>query len=73
MPNGSFVNQKGIDYYHKVIDEVIALGIEPIVTIFHWDLPQWLQDLGGLPNPIFIDYFVAYADVLFKEYGHKVS
>ncbi|CRL03447.1 CLUMA_CG016473, isoform A [Clunio marinus] len=73
LPNGSAINQNGIDYYNKVIDECLANGIEPVVTMFHWDLPQWLQDLGGLPNEIFIDYFVAYADVLFKNFGHKVK
>lgn len=67
------MNQAGIDHYHKVIDAVIARNITPVVTIFHWDMPQWLQDIGGVTNPIFVDYFVAYADVVFKEYGSKVS
>lgn len=73
MPNGSAVNQKGIDYYQKLIDGCLERGIEPIVTIFHWDLPQYLQNLGGLTNPIFVDYFVAYADVLFNAFGDKVD
>lgn len=73
MPNGSAVNQLGIKYYEKIIDDLIASNIEPIVTIFHWDLPQFLQDLGGLTNPIFVDYFAAYADVLFNAFGHKVK
>lgn len=72
MPNGSAVNQAGIDHYHKVIDALIAKKIEPVVTIFHWDMPQWLSDLGGATNPIFIDYYVAYADVLFNAFGDKV-
>lgn len=41
--------------------------------MFHWDLPQWLSDLGGLTNPIFVDYFTAYADVLFNAFGDKVT
>lgn len=73
MPNGSAVNQLGIKYYEKIIDDLIANNIEPIITIFHWDLPQFLQDLGGLTNPIFVDYYAAYADVLFKAFGHKVK
>jgi beta-glucosidase/6-phospho-beta-glucosidase/beta-galactosidase len=73
MPNGSAVNQKGIAYYEKVIDELIARDVEPIVTLFHWDLPQFLQDLGGLTNPIFVEYFAAYADVLFNAFGRKVK
>lgn len=72
MPNGSAINQKGIDYYQKIIDELIAFNIEPVVTMFHWDLPQWLSDLGGPSNPIFVDYFTAYADVLFNAFGDKV-
>lgn len=67
------MNEKAVDYYQKIIDGLIARGVEPIVTIFHWDLPQWLQDLGGLTNPIFVDYYVAYANVLFKTFGDKVN
>lgn len=66
------MNQAGLDYYHKLIDALIARKIEPIVTIFHFDLPQWLQDLGGVTNPIFAEYLKAYADVLFNAFGHKV-
>ena len=48
LPNGTGeVNQTGIDHYHKVIDYCLKQGIEPWVTIYHWDLPQALQDLGG--------------------------
>jgi beta-glucosidase/6-phospho-beta-glucosidase/beta-galactosidase len=43
------------------------------VTIFHWDLPRWLNDLGGLANPLFVDYFNIFADVLFKNFGSKVK
>lgn len=71
MPNGSAINHKGIEYYRKIIDELIANDIEPIVTIFHWDLPH--QDLGGLTNPIFVDYYEAYVDVLFNAFGDKVK
>jgi beta-glucosidase len=73
LPDGSKVNKKGIEYYQKIIDGCLERGIEPIVTIFHWDLPQYLQDLGGLTNPIFVDYYLAYADILFNAFGDKVS
>ncbi|CRK95548.1 CLUMA_CG009013, isoform A [Clunio marinus] len=73
LPNGSAVNDKGIRYYTKLIDTLISNGIEPMITIFHWDIPKWLQDLGGLTNPIFVDYFTAYADVLFHHFGSKVK
>lgn len=44
-----------------------------MVTIFHWDMPCWLQDLGGLTNPIFVDYFRRFADVLFESFGSRVK
>lgn len=75
LPNGdiSSRNQAGIDYYHKLIDALLENNIEPMVTMYHWDLPQFLLDLGGLTNVIFINYFVEYADLLFTEYGNKVK
>ncbi|CAO1425867.1 unnamed protein product [Diamesa serratosioi] len=67
------VNQKGIDYYSALIDELIANDIEPIITMYHWDLPQYIQDLGGFVNPLIIEYFENYADVLFKNFGDRVK
>lgn len=63
----------GINYYHNLIDALIAAGIEPMVTMYHWDLPQAIQDLGGLTNPLFVRYFEQYARLLFEEYGSKVQ
>lgn len=73
MPNGSAINQKGIEYYRKIINGLLARNIEPVVTMFHWDLPQWLNDLGGPTNPIFVDHFTAFADVLFNAFGDTVK
>lgn len=44
-----------------------------MVTLFHWDVPRWLQDLGGLTNPLFVDYFREFSDVLFNRFGSKVK
>lgn len=63
----------GFQYYDNLINELLANGIEPFVTIFHFELPQPLQDLGGWTNPLIIDYYVAYADILFGRYGDRVK
>ncbi len=66
------VNPKGIEYYHKVLDELEKYGIEPMVTIYMWDLPQKLQDLGGWGNRATADAYETYARLLFAEYGKRV-
>ncbi|WP_096187134.1 GH1 family beta-glucosidase [Evansella halocellulosilytica] len=67
------VNQLGLDYYHRVIDCLIANGIEPMVTLYHWDLPQALQDEGGWDNRETIDAFVHYAETVFQAFNGKVK
>lgn len=75
MPNGdkSSLNSKGIKYYDNLINLLLRHRIKPIITIFHWDLPQTLQELGGWTNPLIIDYIVAFADVLFDLFGNRVD
>ncbi len=75
LPKGyGEVNQQGIDFYHNVIDELLKYGIEPILTIYHWDLPQHLQDLyGGFESREIIEHFNEYCKILFSEYGNKVK
>lgn len=67
-------NQKGIDYYNKLIDELLVNGIEPFVTLFHWDLPNALEEeyMGFLSSKIVAD-FVDYADICFWEFGDRVK
>lgn len=65
-------NQKGIDYYHKIIDCCIENEIEPWVTLYHWDLPQALQDQGGWANREIINWFSSYTDFCTKEFGTKI-
>ncbi|XP_055845443.1 myrosinase 1-like [Episyrphus balteatus] len=66
-------NQKGIDYYNKVIDKLIANGITPIVTLFHYDLPSEIQKFGGFANPLIINMFVTYAIECFENFGDRVK
>nr|CAD7204138.1 unnamed protein product [Timema douglasi] len=75
MPTGDVtdINQDGIDYYNKLIDALLADNITPLVTMYHWDLPQPLQDLGGWTNPIMVDYFEDYARVLYDNFGDRVK
>ncbi|XP_018447786.1 myrosinase MA1-like [Raphanus sativus] len=68
------VNKEGINYYHGLIDGLIDKGITPFVTLFHWDLPQVLQDeYEGFLDRRIIDDFKEYADLCFREFGHKVK
>ncbi|GBF98739.1 glycoside hydrolase family 1 [Raphidocelis subcapitata] len=73
---GSAVNQKGIDWYKNLITELLKAGIVPAVTMYHWDMPQGLQDSAGgflSEGPAFVDAFAYYADVLFRELGPLVK
>ncbi|MCY7436885.1 glycoside hydrolase family 1 protein [Bacillus pumilus] len=74
IPNGDGeINQKGIEFYHSLIDELRRYDIEPIVTMYHFDLPHALQVKGGWSNRATVDAFERYAEVLFQEYGEKVN
>lgn len=67
------INEKGISFYNELIDECLAHGIEPLVTVFHFDLPAALQAKGGWGNRATIDAFVRYCAVLFEHFGEKVK
>ncbi|NXK87841.1 LPH hydrolase, partial [Formicarius rufipectus] len=67
------VSSKGVDYYNGLIDWLLESGVEPMVTLFHWDLPQALQALGGWQNDSIIDAFVNYADFCFSTFGARVK
>lgn len=74
IPDGDGeVNPEGVAFYHRLIDALLAEGIEPIVTMFHFDLPQALQDKGGWMQRSTADAFAKFAEVIFREYGDKVK
>jgi beta-glucosidase len=67
------LNPKGVEFYHNVIDECIKQGLQPWVTLYHWDLPQELQDRGGWANREAVDWFKTYTQFCAREYGTKVK
>lgn len=74
MPDGTGeLNPQGVAYYRNLIEELIENGIEPMITLYHWDLPQTLQDKGGWENRDTIDAFESYAQAMFQEFGDVVK
>jgi beta-glucosidase len=74
MPSGSGkVNYAGIDFYNRVIDHCLALGIEPWITLYHWDLPFELEKKGGWANRDIIGWFSEYTDLCTRQLGDRVK
>ncbi|MEV6416741.1 GH1 family beta-glucosidase [Kribbella sp. NPDC051718] len=74
FPTGSGeVNEAGLAYYERVVDDLLANGIKPFVTLYHWDLPQALQDLGGWENRETAYRFAEYAAVVGARLGDRVT
>ncbi|KAI3831303.1 hypothetical protein MKX03_034089 [Papaver bracteatum] len=74
-PNGTGeINKAGIDHYNNLINALLAKGIEPYVTLYHWDLPQALEDrYNGWLDPQIINDFAVYAETCFKSFGDRVK
>ncbi|XP_057712087.1 cytosolic beta-glucosidase [Corythoichthys intestinalis] len=75
LPDGTTgnVNQKGVQYYNKVIDDLLAWEISPMVTLYHFDLPQALQDRGGWKASCIAGLFDSYARFCFQTFGDRVK
>lgn len=77
LPNGSLsggINKEGVNFYNNLINDIISNGMQPFVTIFHWDVPQALEDkYMGFLSPLIQKDFVDYSDVCFKEFGDRVK
>lgn len=74
MPEGyGTVNEKGLQFYIDLVNELTEAGIEPMVTLFHWNLPTSIYELGGWENPQVVDWFEQYTDVVTTALGKKVK
>ncbi|XP_011867620.1 PREDICTED: myrosinase 1-like [Vollenhovia emeryi] len=75
LPTGyaNLVNQEGLDYYKNLIKELLDNGIEPFVTLYHWDHPDVLERMGGWMNETMVEWISDYARVVFKELGANIK
>ncbi|XP_057373386.1 lactase/phlorizin hydrolase-like [Daphnia carinata] len=74
LPDGiGRINQPGVDYYKNLIAALKVANIQPMVTLYHWDLPQALEDMGGWLNPAVADWFEEYARLCFTQFGDDVK
>lgn len=74
LPNGiGKVNMAGLEFYHQVVDCCLENGLEPFVTLYHWDLPQVLEDRGGWTNREIINWFSDYCEVVTREFSGKIK
>ncbi|XP_061724123.1 myrosinase 1-like [Cydia pomonella] len=75
LPSGfpNHISEDGCRYYSNLIDGLLARGIAPVVTLYHWDLPQNLQDLGGWTNPLVVEWFADYARVVYSLFADRVK
>lgn len=74
LPEGKgSVNQKGLDFYNRLIDACLERGIDPWPTLYHWDLPQALEDLGGWTNRDVVEWFSAYTEICGRNFGDRIG
>jgi beta-glucosidase len=73
QPDGRTANPVGLDFYDRLVDGLLARGIAPIATLYHWDLPQALQDGGGWTNRATADRFADYASIVVRRLGDRIE
>lgn len=74
IPNGTgATNPAGLDFYDRLVDELLSVGIIPAVTLYHWDLPQALQNRGGWLNREIVGWFSDYTDLMTRRLGDRVK
>ncbi len=74
LPQGiGTINSKGLDFYHRLVDECLSMGIQPWITLYHWDLPQALEVRGGWTHRDIVGWFSDYVDVCTRALGDRVQ
>ncbi|KAJ8710550.1 hypothetical protein PYW08_009065 [Mythimna loreyi] len=75
LPTGfaNNISEDGKNYYNNLIDGLLEMGIQPVISIHHYDMPQMFQDLGGWTNPKIADWYAEYARVVYSLYGDRVK
>jgi len=74
VPSGrGAINQAGLDFYDRLVDELLAQDIEPFATLFHWDTPQPLEDAGGWPSRATAEAFAEYTEAVVRRLGDRVN
>lgn len=74
IPQGmGATNPKGLDFYDRLTDEILKAGIQPWITLYHWDLPQALEDKGGWTNPDIVGWFSEYTELVTSRLGDRVK
>jgi beta-glucosidase len=74
LPTGTgAVNPAGLDFYDRLVDELLAAGIRPFLTLYHWDMPKALQDRGGWGDPASVEWFAEYTRVMTARLGDRVK
>ena len=73
VPDGKTVNPQAVTFYRAYFQEMVDQGIEPIINLFHFDMPWWLMERGGWEARESVDYFAAYARIAFEQFGDIVK
>jgi beta-glucosidase len=72
VDDGGAVNEKGLDFYDRLVDSLLERGIRPFATLYHWDLPQSLQEAGGWASAVTVERFAAFAGIVASRLGDRV-
>lgn len=73
IPAPGVVNEQGLLFYERLLDEIESAGLIPMLTLYHWDLPQWIEDEGGWTQREIIQHFKTYVSVIMDRFGQRIS